>query len=255
MSRKWERRERLLNVMSAGEEISVEKLSGLLDVSPSTVRRDLDALERDEIVVRTHGGVILHHGYTVWQKPFEERLQIAKEEKMRIAEALNKMIPDNCSLLLDSSTTCYYLAKLLAQRSGLTIATNSLKVAQLIDATEKNSIFLAGGEYRLRNHDCVGDGALEYFSHMFYDYLVAGANEVVPGKGFFDRDCRAAAVTRMMVKSAKHVFMALDSSKFQRTGNFMAAAAMDVQTLVMDSGISAEQKSLLEKEPYELVFC
>ena len=87
MGCKWERRERLLLSMTHGEEISVDKLADLSGVSPSTIRRDLDALEKDGIVARTHGGVILDSGYTVWQKTFDERLLIAKEEKMRMAES------------------------------------------------------------------------------------------------------------------------------------------------------------------------
>lgn len=255
MSEKWDRRERLLEFIKKRGEASVEELASTLEISASTIRRDLDVLAKENMVVRTHGGVLLDQGFSSLVKHFDERKENNKEEKKRIAAQIDHSIPDNSSVILDNGTTNYYLAQAMAKRKGLTVVTNSVKIAQVLSASERNNVYLTGGEYRTRNYDCLGDAAVEYFSNIHFDIAVLNADLIEPNNGFFKKCCHSAMVSKAMIRAAKTVYMAADSSKFGGVGNFLCARPGDVDTLYVDSGISADQKRNLEHEYYEVKYC
>lgn len=255
MGFKWDRRERLLEYIRGKGEVSVEELARALDISPSTIRRDLDVLAKEEMVIRTHGGALLEQGFSSLVKHFDERRENRKAQKMRIAEQINREIPDSCSVILDNGTTNYYLAQLMVKRKGLTVVTNSVKIAQLLSSSERNSVYLTGGEYRPRNYDCLGDAAVEYFSEIRFDIAVLNADLITPQSGFFKKCCHSARVSKAMVKAARTVYMAADSSKLDGMGNFLCARAEDVKKLFVDEAMTAEQRQWLQKECYEVEFC
>lgn len=255
MGFKWDRREQLLEFIREKGEASVEELARALDISPSTIRRDLDVLAKENMVVRTHGGVLLDQGFSSLVKHFDERREISKAQKMRIAEQINREIPDSCSVILDNGTTNYYLAQLMVKRKGLTVVTNSVKIAQLLSSSERNQVYLTGGEYRPRNYDCLGDAAVEYFSEIRFDVAVLNADLIAPQSGFFKKCCHSAMVSKAMIKAAKTVYMAADSSKLDGMGNFLCARSEDIGTLFVDEGMTDEQKRQLQKECYEVRIC
>lgn len=255
MSEKWKRRELLLDFITGKGNISVENLSSKLGISTSTIRRDLDALEKEEIVVRTHGGVTIHHGFTTLLRHFDERKTFQMTEKKLIAEKIFEQLSDNISLILDSGTTAYYVAKLLVKRKNIRVATNSLKVAAAISASEKNTVFLSGGEFRPRNYDLIGEETVAYFNNIMFDYAVISSESIVLDNGFYRKCCTCAAVNRAMVRSAKTVFVVADSSKLVGSGNFKSADVEEVSKLFIDSGIDEQMLLKLSAQNFETVLC
>lgn len=255
MNKKWRRRESLLEKIRGKGEVTVEALAEFFSTSASTIRRDLDTLEREEIIIRTHGGVMLSQGFTVLVKLFEDRKNIMAEEKKRIAKEVCKNIREHSSVILDNGTTAYYVARLLTKRSGMTIATNSLAIAGLFGSAEKDEVIISGGDYRARNNDCIGKKTVDFYKDMYFDYAVLTPDMIVPGNGFFKMSCHSADIASAMKEAAKEVMVACDHTKFLGSGNFRCAAREDISAIFLDDGLSEENLSAIHTEPYKIILC
>ncbi len=255
MNKKWDRRNELLELIRGKGVVPVEWLAQKFGTSSSTIRRDLEALEKSEIVIRTHGGVSLSQGFSELVRPFDDRKQRMTEEKKRIAHRICQDIKEQSSVILDNGTTAWYIAKQLARRSGMRIATNSLRIAALLGATEKNDVMLAGGNYFIGNDDCIGSKTVEFFKDLYFDYAVITPDLILPGNGFFKISCFSADTAQAMKTAAKTVLVAADHSKMQGKGNFQCALYSEVAALYVDKGLASHDLDELRKEPFQLVLC
>lgn len=253
--KKWGRRGTMLEYLKGRGEVSVDELAELFQTSSSTIRRDLSILEKEEMVVRSHGGVVITEGFTTLMKLFDERMHECAKEKSAIALEVCKRIPEGSSVFLDNGSTCYQVAALLSRRSGMRICTNSVKIAQMLGRAEKCDVMLAGGDYRDRNYDCIGQKTVDYIGQIHMDFAVLSADLIVPGRGFFKYSCHSADIAAAMKASASKVFVAADHTKMDTPANFLATGPAGVDILFTDTGISEEHLALLEKELYKIVLC
>ena len=149
-----ERRSRLLEVVRQRGFASLEELAVTMDVSSSTIRRDLDYLEETGEAKRTHGGVF-YTGPSPKLPHFEQRQRFEWEKKKQIAACASQLVQDGDTILLDGGSTTYELAQRLVHRS-LQVVTNSLPVATLFTSGANHDLVLIGGYVRQRTGVCLG---------------------------------------------------------------------------------------------------
>jgi DeoR/GlpR family transcriptional regulator of sugar metabolism len=235
-----ERRNRLLELVRARGFASLPELATDLQVSESTVRRDLDYLEETGSARRTHGGVF-YTGSAPRLPPFEERQPAQWEKKRLIAEEAVKLIEDGDAVLLDGGSTTYEVARLLVGRP-LQIVTNSLPVANLFAANATTDLVLLGGYVYPRTGVCLGPHANEMLRELRVRRTilsVAGITE----RGFYNSNLLLVETERVMMDAADEVIVVADSTKFGRQSLAHLCDLGDVHRLVVDHEITEDWRS------------
>jgi DeoR family fructose operon transcriptional repressor len=231
-----ERRNRVLELVRTRGFASLPDLAGQLQVSESTVRRDLDYLEEIGVAQRTHGGVF-YTGPSPKLPHFDQRQSLNWDRKRRIAVAASRLIEDNDTILLDGGSSTYELAQLLVGRP-LQVVTNSLPVANLFTSNEKADLVLIGGYVHTKTGVSVGTYANQMLASLNVRRAVvsvAGVND----RGLYNSNVLLVETERAMMQAADEVIVVADSTKFGHTSLAHLCRLDEIDMLVTDSEIEA----------------
>ncbi len=237
-----DRRVRLLEIVRQKGFASLAALADELQVSESTVRRDLDQIEDQGEAKRTHGGVV-YTGPSPKLAHFEQRQSSNWEKKRQIALAASTLIEDGDTVLLDGGTTTYELAQLLVKRP-LQVVTNSLPVANLFTAGQAAELVLIGGYIHPRTGVSLGP----YANEMLRDLHVRRAVLSVGGihdRGCYNSNLLLVETERAMMQSADEVIVVADSTKFGHRSLAHLCGLEEIDRLVVDSEITEEWRRRL----------
>ncbi len=242
-----ERRRRILELLRTKGKVKVSELSNIFRVSTVTIRKDLEYLESIGSLVRTHGGAVPpDHSRSEWH--FLKKIHQKEEEKRRIAEKSVEYISEGDTIILDSSSTTYYIA-LFLKESGfkhLTIVTNNIFIAkELIDTGF--DIVVLGGSVRSNSLSLIGPWTIDFLREINVDKAFMGTTGFSAEKGFMTPSLAEAEVKREMVRSSAEVFIVTDSTKFSRIAFATFAQPGDVDYLITDEGIPEDSERFLEE--------
>ena len=216
---------------------SLPGLAEELQVSESTIRRDLDYLEEAGSAKRTHGGVF-YAGPSPKLPHFDERQPAEWDKKKLIAAEAVKLIEDGDTVLLDGGSTTYEVARLLVGRR-LQVVTNSLPVANLFASNANHDLVIVGGLVYPRTGVSLGPYAnemLEQLSVRRTILSVSGIND----RGFFNNNLLLVETERAMMHAADEVIVVVDSTKFGRQSLALLCTLKEIQHLVVDDELSEE---------------
>jgi DeoR/GlpR family transcriptional regulator of sugar metabolism len=237
-----QRRQQLLEVVRTRGFASLPELVEALQVSESTIRRDLDHLEESGVTRRTHGGVF-YAGPLPRLPHFDERDPAQWDKKKLIAQRAVELIEDGDTLLLDGGSTTYAVARLLVGRP-LQVVTNSLPVANLFAADKNCDLVLLGGYVYPRTGVTLGPHANEMLARLNVRRTVlsvAGLNE----RGFYNSNLLLVETERAMMRAGEEVIVVADSTKFGHQSLAHLAPLKDVQHLVVDNEITPSWREKL----------
>ena len=226
-----ERRNQLLEMVRLRGFASLPELAEQLQVSESTVRRDLDYLEEVGTAKRTHGGVF-YTGASPKLPHFDERQPAQWDKKRQIAEVAAGLVEEGDTVLLDGGSTTYEVARLLVGRL-LQIVTNSLPVANLFASHANHDLVLLGGYVYPRTGVALGPYTNDMLARLNVRRTilsVAGASE----RGFFNSNLLLVETERAMMEAADEVIVVADSTKFGRQSLAHLCPLEAVQHLVVD---------------------
>ena len=229
-----ERRTRLLELVRLRGFASLPDLARLLEVSESTIRRDVDFLEESGTARRTHGGVF-YTGPSPKLSHFDQRQATQWERKRQIGKAAAQLIEDGDTVLLDGGSTTYELAQALVGRP-LQIVTNSLPVANLFISTDTADLVLVGGYVHTRTGVSLGPYANQMLSELNVRRAVlsvAGIND----RGYYNSNLLLVETERAMMRAADEVIVVADSTKFGRTSLAHLCELGEIDVLVADTNI------------------
>ncbi len=235
-----ERRSLLLELVRTRRFASLEELAGQLQVSESTIRRDLDQLEEAGSAKRTHGGV-LYTGSAPKFSHFDEQKPAVGNKKRAIAERTAALVSDGDTILLDGGSTTYEVARLLVGRP-LHVVTNSLPVANLFAADAASELVLIGGCLCARTGVSLGPYADQMLASVRVQKTilsVAGIND----RGLFNDNLLLVETEKAMMRAADEVVIVADSSKFGRQSLTHLCELGAVNYLVADNEITEDWRS------------
>ncbi len=237
-----ERRTRLLEMVRQRGFASLPDLANELAVSESTVRRDLDFLEKSGEAKKTYGGVF-YTGPSPKLPHFDQRQAAHWEAKRLIGRRAAELIQDGDAVLLDGGSTTYEMAQCLVGRP-LQVVTNSLPVANLFASSDPADLVIIGGDTHPRTGVTLGPFANEMLSKINVRWAVlsvAGISE----RGYYNSSRLLVETERAMMQAADEVIVVADSTKFGHSSVAHLCELGEVQTLVVDHRINEDWRSRL----------
>jgi DeoR family transcriptional regulator, fructose operon transcriptional repressor len=224
--------------------IRVEDLCRQLRVSPATVRRDLDQLERNGAIRRVHGGAVSVEG-RLDEPLFADKTSLAVREKRRIAEAALRLVEPGDTIYLDGGSTVLELARLLRDRTNVTVVTNSLQAASELSGRGPRLI-LIGGELRRLSQTLVGPLTRLTLNELHLDKAFMGTIGFALKEGLTTTDPSEAFTKQLVTQQARQVILLADSSKAGKVSFASAGDWERVQMLITDKPV-AFAKELVAK--------
>lgn len=211
---------------------TVAELAARFDVSEETIRRDARHLEQSGVIQKVHGGLSATNHKI--EAPYRIRLRENAAPKQQIARKAAELVSDGMTLLIDSGTSCHWLARNLAATRNLTIVTNSVEIAYEVLGNPGQRLLLAGGQINPIHNAAFGPEAQAFCQRFAPDLTILSMGAVDAGRGFLDFDPDEAAFKQSLLEHARRVVVLADHSKFGKSGFMQVATFADVKDLVTD---------------------
>lgn len=213
----------------------LEAMAEALTVSISTVRRDLDLLESQGLVERTHGGA-LYRGPRQPTVVVAERMAEQREQKEKIGLYAAGLVQPQMTVLLDGGSTVYYAARQITARP-IQVVTSSLLVANHFADDEHVELLFIGGNLYPRSGVMVGPIARKCLEDLHADLLLFSLIGIYENDAF-NVNLAMAEMEQIMLKQAASSVLLMDSSKFGRKGLARVCPVEEVDLIVTDAGVS-----------------
>ena len=247
-----QRRALILDEVRRRGGVRVNELTRRLNVSDMTVRRDLDALARQGVVEKVHGGAVPVVETSTHEPGFEAKSALELGAKEEIARTAARMVAPGTAIALSGGTTTFALAARLLDVPDLTVVTNSVRVADVFHAARRPgsgearpgaaTVVLTGG-VRTPSDALVGPVADQAIRSLHFDVLFLGVHGISVEAGLSTPNLAEAETNRRLVRSARRVVVLADHTKWGTVGLSSFARLDEVDTLVTDAGLSAQTRA------------
>jgi DeoR/GlpR family transcriptional regulator of sugar metabolism len=248
----------ILQAVRSDGSARVSDLTQQLGVSDMTIRRDLEVLARDGLVEKVHGGAVLPGTPGVHEPGFEAKLVLERPEKASIAHTAASLVKPGTAIALSAGTTTFALAQCLLDVPGLTIVTNSLRVASLFNSTRgldggAASVVLTGG-VRTPSDALVGPVADLTIRSLHFDLLFLGCHGIDQDAGLTTPNLAEAETNRTFIRLARRVVVLADHTKWGVISLSSFARLDEVDVLITDDMLPADAREVTTERIGEIVF-
>lgn len=239
----------ILELLSQDRKSTVAELSQALGVSQVTIRKDLDQLEKQDIIIREHGSARLKSTENI-----NGRIANHYEAKVGIAKEAAKLIKDGDIVMIESGSSCALLAfELAATRKNLTIITNNAYIASHIPQKENNEVILLGGIMQPDSLTMTGPMVALCAENFFVDYCFAGTDGWSELTGFCNKDQMRGQAVRDMARQCEACVILTEHEKFSKRGNIPLNLKGKVKLVITDAGLDDDKKERLEAAGLQVI--
>jgi len=208
------RHKQIIELVAERGFVTIDDMAQHFQVTPQTIRRDINQLDQEKLLQRYHGGAGIPS--STLNTAYSGRKIQNLEEKTRIGEAIAAKIPDHSSMFINIGTTTETIAKALLKHRGLTIITNNLHVASILSSKEDFNVIIAGGAVRNRDGGIIGEATVDFVKQFKVDFAIIGISGIDDDGELLDFDYQEVRVAQAIIENARQVFLAADHSKFGR---------------------------------------
>lgn len=227
------RHERILSLLESRGFVSIGSLAKSFAVSEQTVRRDLNELERRGLATRYHGGAGLPA--VAGDVDYHKRKGRHAHEKQQIARLVAAQIPDGATIFIDIGTTMEAVAESLLNHRRLTVVTNHLTVATILNRKREFQIILAGGVLKHSDQATTGEATREFLEKFRVGYGIFGIGGMNEDGDLLDFDFRDIGVSTTAMKISRKRLVALDHSKYASQAMVRVAHLRDIDMMFTDA--------------------
>ncbi|WYB29362.1 DeoR/GlpR family DNA-binding transcription regulator [Streptomyces sp. SM1P] len=251
-----QRRALILDEVRRRGGVRVNELTRKLNVSDMTIRRDLDALARQGVIEKVHGGAVPVVEASTHEPGFEAKSALELSAKEDIARAAAALAVPGSAIALSGGTTTFALARHLLDVPDLTVVTNSVRVADVFHDAQRP----AGARRAARGGDGGADGrgahpsdslvgpvADRAIDSLHFDVLFLGVHGISAEAGLSTPNLAEAETNRRFVRAARRIVVVADHTKWGTVGLSSFAALEEVDTLVTDAGLAPELRVEIEE--------
>lgn len=251
----YARRQSLLEMLRKQAGLRVTELAKALGVSEGTIRNDLTALEKEGRLERVHGGAVLKDQEQFQNNSFLRRFHQNPAAKRAIACQAAGLVNDGDSILLDASSTSYYLARALTGRKKLRVMTNGFEVARELAQNLSNTVILIGGVVNNDSSSVTGLLSEKIIAEMHIEKAFFSCSGFSLERGMTEVHLEEAQLKRMAIQSSQQVIALVDSSKIGKEDLTPFAHLDRISHLFTDSGLSPELADKLKRTGIDFTIC
>ena len=243
-----QRRARILAFLQSHGAVTLKQLAQALEASVSTLRRDLDELESEGLLDRTHGGAMLRQQtYATFEPAPGAAAELSPREKEAIGAAVAARLRPGMSVIFDSGTTTLAAARAAVARGvALVAVTNDIAIAQVLGSHSHNRVHVLGGQLRADSNTLTGDSVLSAVSALQADVLLLGVHAVTQGV-LSETHPEVVAGKQAFQRAAQACWLLVDSSKFRPRAFMRVGDVSQVHELFTDADPPAAEAAQLRK--------
>lgn len=235
-----ERLQIILKMLETDQRVSSVQLSEILNVSDDTIRRDLNELAENGLLKKVHGGAIPKS-----PSPYKlkERINIAHEEKLVLAQKAQQFFKDGQVILMDNGSTNMEVARLMSPELKATVFTTSIPIASILCEHPTIELFLLGGRVFKDAQNTYGTEVIELLSKIRADILMIGVCGIHHQIGVTMPDWGESVVKRKMVEVSQKVIALVTADKLNTAENYVVCPLPEIDVMIIDEGITDIQLS------------
>ncbi len=245
------RRTRILEIARSAGKVEVDDLASRLEVTPQTIRKDLNVLAGQALLSRVHGGAVVTSG--VINLAYEARRSVASDAKARIGAAAAALIPDGASLFVNIGTTTEAVAANFAHHRNLMVISNNLNVVDTLSAHPAMELVCVGGKVRTGDRAIVGALAMRFIENFRVDYALIGISALDRDGSLLDFAIDEVEVSQTIIRNARKVILVADSSKVGRSAPVRVCGMEAIDYFVCDAITDPQLRAACESHGVELV--
>ena len=247
------RHSEILDILSRRGYLAIEEMVAAFNVTPQTLRRDLQDMSDRGLLRRHHGGASAN--LSTVNADYDLRHVETAAEKASIGRAAAELVKPGSSLFLTPGTTIDALAKAIAERrpNGLRVITNSTSAATILEHCPDISIQITGGHWLGHNRAVGGIAAVASVENYRCDLLLTSIGAIAGDGSLLEYRDEEAVVARAMLRNARRTVMLADHSKFARVATSRLAHLGEFSTLITDRRPNPETSRMIEKSGCELI--
>lgn len=231
--------------------VDVEGLSQTFQVSPQTIRKDLNELCNRQLLQRVHGGAII--GSTIENVNYSARQLLAPASKKAIGARAAALIGDNSSLIINIGTTTEQVAHFLRDHHGLLVITNNVNLVHIMRDFTGCELIIAGGMVRKMDGGIVGVSAVDFINQFKVDYAVIGVSAIDEDGALLDYDYREVKVAQAIITNARHVILVADKMKLDRKAPVRLGHISQMGTVVTDCHFPEKLQAVCDESGVKVV--
>lgn len=209
-----ERKNQILKLVEQNGGVSVQELMVLLNASESTIRRDLNDLNKKELLVKVHGGAVSTSRNITVDPSVSERQDLNLDKKKQIAQYAASLITDDDLVYLDAGTTTGFIVDYLSCKNTVFV-TNAIVHARKL-CSLGYQVYMPGGMVKVRTEALTGTQTCEYLARFHFTKGFFGTNGVTVKEGFTTPDIQEGTVKEVAIKHTRERFIVCDSTKFDK---------------------------------------
>lgn len=233
-----ERQQRIEELIKEKASVQVNELAAQFSVSESTIRRDLQEMEANGLLIRTHGGA-MEVSRLNYEMSFKEKEIENISDKQNIGEIAAAMIKDGDTIILDSGTTTLEIAKRITAKS-VTVITNSIDIALEISNKDNIELIVAGGSLRHTTRAMIGPLAENVFKSFRVDKAFVGVNGISIKAGFTTPNFLEAQIKKSIIEVAGKAIIVADKSKFNKVCFSIVGELKEASSIITSKSLEKE---------------
>ncbi|OUS38371.1 DeoR family transcriptional regulator ['Osedax' symbiont bacterium Rs2_46_30_T18] len=248
-----QRQSRILNLINEKGFISIDELVELFQVTPQTIRRDLNQMADASKIRRHHGGA--ERESSTENEDYQSRKINHLAAKKKMAGQVASMVPNGASLFINIGTSTEMVARALLQHSGLRIVTNNIHVASILSANDDFQVIIAAGEVRHSDGGIVGEATCDFIGQFNMDIGIIGISGIGGDGALLDYDFREVKVAQAIIENSSKVILAADHSKFGRSAMVKQGNLSQVDALVTDKALPVDVQQIITEQQIDVFIC
>jgi len=248
-----ERKQYIKEKLQNDKKVVVADLAEYFEVTEETIRRDLMKLESEGVAKKIYGGAIVSENTNI-DLPYSVRILTNVEQKQKIAEVVEPMIPESSNVMFDGSSTALFIVKALKIKKNLTVITTSSEIICELSSKSTWKVFATGGRLKEGGYAFVGARAVEAIKSFHVDAAVFSCKGIDMQEGITDSNDDDAEIKKAIIHTAKKKILAIDSTKFNAVSLVGVANFDDIDVVVTDKDPGSEWKAFLEDKGIELYY-
>lgn len=248
-----ERQSRIFSMIQANNSIRISDIIKEFRVSHETARRDLDTLQDQNLVVRVHGGAVLaKENHSAELLPQGEQTFSSMAERIAIGKSAASMIKEGETVFLSVGLTIQQVARALRKRKNITVLTNSVLVLNELINSEIQ-LYILGGAVNSSENNIEGALALQTLLNFYVDIAFIGAGGVSQELGISDYSLEVSKLNEQAIRHAKKSVLVANSKKFGTNCLSITCPICNVDTVISDTNLSAEDRNYLTERGIEMI--